>query len=183
MSLILSRRDLNFILYEWLGVEALTRIPRYADHSRETFDAALDTCERIATDLFAPHNKRSDQHEPEFDGEAVRMIPEVGAALKAFCEAGLMAAGQDYEYGGMQLPVVLEKAAFAYFKAANVGTSSYPFLTIGNANLLLAHGTPAQIDTFVRPELEGRYFGTMCLSEPQAGSSLCLLYTSDAADE
>ena len=172
MSLILSRRDLNFVLYEWLKAEELSQIPRYADHSRETFDAALDTCEKIATDLFAPHNKKNDQQEPEFDGETVTIIPEVGTALKAFCEAGLMAAGQDYELGGMQLPVLVEKAGFAYFKAANVGTSSYPFLTIGNANLLLTHGTPAQIDTFVKPEMEGRFFGTMCLSEPQAGSSL-----------
>ena len=172
MSLILSRRDLNFVLYEWLKAEELSQIPRYADHSRETFDAALDTCEKIATDLFAPHNKKNDQHEPEFDGETVTIIPEVSTALKAFCEAGLMAAGQDYELGGMQLPVLVEKAGFAYFKAANVGTSSYPFLTIGNANLLLTHGTPAQIDTFVKPEMEGRFFGTMCLSEPQAGSSL-----------
>ncbi|HEY4804632.1 MAG TPA: acyl-CoA dehydrogenase [Paraburkholderia sp.] len=172
MSLILSRRDLNFLLYEWLDVESLTRIGRYADHTRETFDAALDTCEKIATDLFAPHNKKNDQHEPNFDGETVTIIPEVQTALKAFSEAGLMAAGQDYEYGGMQLPLVVEKAGFAWFKGANVGTSAYPFLTIGNANLLLAHGSAKQIDTFVRPELEGRYFGTMCLSEPQAGSSL-----------
>lgn len=172
MSLILSRRDLNFLLYEWLDVESLTRIGRYADHTRETFDAALDTCEKIATDLFAPHNKKNDQHEPHFDGETVTIIPEVKTALKAFSEAGLMAAGQDYAYGGMQLPLVVEKAGFAWFKGANVGTSAYPFLTIGNANLLLAHGSATQIDTFVRPELEGRYFGTMCLSEPQAGSSL-----------
>ncbi|WP_322015708.1 acyl-CoA dehydrogenase [Paraburkholderia sp. J12] len=172
MSLILSRRDLNFLLYEWLDVEGLTRIPRYADHSRETFDAALDTCEKIATDLFAPHNKKNDQNEPHFDGETVTIIPEVKAALDAFSEAGLTAAGQDYEYGGMQLPLVVEKAGFAWFLGANVGTSAYPFLTIGNANLLLAHGSPKQIDTFVRPEFEGRYFGTMCLSEPQAGSSL-----------
>jgi acyl-CoA dehydrogenase len=172
MSLILSRRDLNFLLYEWLDVESLTRIARYADHTRETFDAALDTCEKIATDLFAPHNKKNDQHEPHFDGETVTIIPEVKTALKAFSEAGLMAAGQDYEYGGMQLPLVVEKAGFAWFKGANVGTSGYPFLTIGNANLLLAHGSAKQIDTFVKPELEGRYFGTMCLSEPQAGSSL-----------
>jgi len=172
MSMILSRRDLNFVLYEWLKVDELTRIPRYADHSCETFDAALDTCEKIATDLFAPHNKKNDQQEPHFDGETVSIIPEVSTALKAFCEAGLMAAGQDYELGGMQLPVVVEKAGFAYFKGANVGTSSYPFLTIGNANLLLTHGTPAQVETFVKPEMDGRFFGTMCLSEPQAGSSL-----------
>ncbi|MFD1560749.1 acyl-CoA dehydrogenase [Paraburkholderia silviterrae] len=172
MSLILSRRDLDFLLYDWLAVEALTRIERYADHSRETFDAAIDTCEKIATQLFATHNKKNDQHEPHFDGETVHIIPEVKTALKAFCEAGLIAAGQDYDMGGMQLPLVVEKAGFAWFLAANIGTAGYPFLTIGNANLLLAHGSPKQIDTFVRPEFEGRYFGTMCLSEPQAGSSL-----------
>ena len=105
MSLILSRRDLNFLLHEWLDVERLTQVARYTDHSRETFDAALDTCEKIATDLFAPHNKKSDQHEPQFDGESVTIIPEVQTALKAFCDAGLMAAGQDYEFGGMQLPL------------------------------------------------------------------------------
>ncbi|RYD85665.1 MAG: acyl-CoA dehydrogenase, partial [Sphingomonadales bacterium] len=176
-SKLLSRRDLDFLLYEWLNVESLTSRPRYADHSRETFNAAMDTCEQIATDLFAPHNKKSDQHEPHFDGERVDMIPEVGAALKVFCEAGLMAAGQDFDRGGMQLPCVVEKAGFAYFKAANVGTSSYPFLTIGNANTLLKCGTPEQIKTFVEPMLEGRFFGTMCLSEPQAGSSLSDIVT------
>ncbi|WP_025599225.1 acyl-CoA dehydrogenase [Burkholderia sp. WSM2230] len=172
MSLILSRRDLNFLLYEWLEADALTRISRYADHSRETFDAALDTCEKIATDLFATHNKKSDHNEPRFDGETVHIIPEVKTALDVFCAAGLMAAGQDYEFGGMQLPLVIEKAGFAYFMGANAATAGYPFLTIGNANLLLAHGTAAQIEAFVRPEMEGRFFGTMCLSEPQAGSSL-----------
>jgi alkylation response protein AidB-like acyl-CoA dehydrogenase len=176
-SKILSRRDLDFLLYEWLDVVALTRRERFAEHSRETFNAALDTCEQIATDLFAPHNKKSDQNEPHFDGERVHLIPEVAAALKAFNEAGLIAAGQDFDRGGMQLPCVVEKAGFAYFKGANVGTSSYPFLTIGNANTLLKTGTPEQIETFVKPMLEGRFFGTMCLSEPQAGSSLSDIVT------
>jgi len=148
-SKLLSRRDLSFLLYEWLNVESLTRIPRYADHSRETFDAALDTCERIATDLFAPHNKKNDQEEPHFDGNKVHIIPEVKVALDAFNKAGLMAAGQDFERGGMQLPTVVEKAGFGFFKAANVGTSSYPFLTIGNANLLRA-------DRNVRAARDGR---------------------------
>ena len=83
-----------------------------------------------------------------------------------------MSAEHDEALGGMQLPVVVAKALFACFKGANVATSSYALLTIANANLLLAHGTPAQVDAFVRPELAGRFFGTMCLSEPQAGSSL-----------
>ncbi|MEN3363223.1 MAG: hypothetical protein V7606_497 [Burkholderiales bacterium] len=171
-SKIISRRDLEFLLYEWLDAEALARRSRFADHSRETFNAAMDTCEQIATDLFAPHNKKNDQQEPHFDGEAVHIIPEVKAALKAFSESGLMAAAQDYELGGMQLPCVIEKAGLAYFKGANIGTAAYPFLTIGNANTLLKCGTQEQIDTYVKPMLAGRFFGTMCLSEPQAGSSL-----------
>ncbi|RZA33222.1 MAG: acyl-CoA dehydrogenase [Lysobacteraceae bacterium] len=171
-SLLLSRRDLEFLLYEWLQVTDLKQAPRYADHSRETFDAVLDTCERIATEMFAPHNQKADAQEPHFDGERVRLIDEVEPALRAFAEAGLIASGSDYDLGGMQLPGVVGKAGLSYFYAANIGTSAYPLLTVGNANLLLAHGSQAQIDAFVRPELEGRFFGTMCLSEPQAGSSL-----------
>jgi butyryl-CoA dehydrogenase len=172
MERIVSRRDLTFLLYEWLEVEQLTRRPRYAAHTRETFDAALDTAEQVATDLFAPHARKSDLNEPHFDGERVHLIPEIRQALDTFVSAGLMAAEQDEDFGGMQLPVTVAKALFAYFKGANVATASYALLTIGNANLLLAHGSRAQIDAFVRPELAGRFFGTMCLSEPQAGSSL-----------
>ncbi|CAG4916626.1 Butyryl-CoA dehydrogenase [Paraburkholderia saeva] len=172
LSLLLSRRDIEFILYEWLDATALARAPRYAAHGRDTFDAVLDTCERMATDLFASHYAKGDRQEPHFDGEKVMLIPDVATALKAFADAGLIAAGQDEALGGMQLPKLIELAGFAYFQAANIATAAYPFLTIGNANLLLAHGSEAQIDAFVRPEMEGRAFGTMCLSEPQAGSSL-----------
>jgi butyryl-CoA dehydrogenase len=181
-SKILSRRDIDFLLYEWLDVEALTNRPRFQDHSRETFNAALDTAEQIATDLFAPHNKKNDNHEPHFDGEKVTIIPEVKVALDAFSAAGLMASGQDYEFDGMQLPCVVDKALSAYFTAANVATSSYIFLTVGNANTLLKTATPQQIDRFVRPLLAGKFFGTMCLSEPQAGSSLSDITTRAEPD-
>ena len=176
MSKILSQRDLDFLLYEWLNVESLTARTRYADHSRETFDAAIETSRQIATDLFAPHNRKSDANEPllvtDARGERVQLIPEIKTAVDAFCAAGLIAAGQDFELGGMQLPCVIEKACMAWFMGANVATSAYPFLTTANANLLLAHGSKEQIDTYARPLLAGRFLGTMCLSEPQAGSSL-----------
>jgi butyryl-CoA dehydrogenase len=153
-------------------VESLTKRERHAEHSRETFDAVLDLAEQIATEHFATHNHKSDSEEPRFDGERVHLIPEIKAALDVFAEAGLLAGTLDAELGGLQLPTVVGNAVFGYFQAANVGTSSYPFLSIANANLLMAHGTAEQVDTYVRPMLEGRYFGTMCLSEPQAGSSL-----------
>ncbi len=171
-SLLLNRRDLEFLLYEWLDVEGLTRRPRHAEHSRETFDGVLALAEQIATEHFAPHNRRADAEEPRFDGERVHLIPEVGAALEVFASAGLLGGTLDEQVGGLQLPTVIGNAVFAWFQAANVGTSSYPFLTIGGINLLLEHGTPEQVETYVRPMVEGRFFGTMCLSEPQAGSSL-----------
>ncbi len=176
-SLILNRRDIDFMLYEWLDAERLCDMPRYMDHSKETFDASLNLCEQMATLHFATHNKKNDANEPWFDGENVHMIPEVKQALDLFSHAGLIAAGQDYEIGGMQLPTLVEKACFAWFLAANVGTAAYPFLTIGNANLLLAYGSQQQIDTWVLPMMQGRFFGTMCLSEPQAGSSLADIKT------
>ncbi len=171
-SKILSRRDLDFLLYEWLDVEALTARERFAEHSRDTFDAFLDVSAEIAERDFAPHNRRSDLEEPTFDGVRVTMIPEVAAALKVFNETGLLSATMDESVGGLQLPHVVARACFAWFQAANIATSSYSLLTAGNANLLLTHGTPAQVDRFVRPMLEGRFTGTMCLSEPQAGSAL-----------
>jgi alkylation response protein AidB-like acyl-CoA dehydrogenase len=172
MSLLMSRRDLDFLLYEWLDVERLTARPRYADHSRETFDAALDLATTIATEHFAPHNKLADANEPTFDGERVHLIPEVAKALEVYFGSGLLTASMDEKVGGGQLPQVVASALMAWFQAANVGTSGYAFLTAANANLLLAHGSAAQIETWVVPMLEGRFFGTMCLSEPGAGSSL-----------
>jgi len=171
-SLLLSRRDLDFLLYEWLDVELLTKRSRFAEHSRETFDAVLDLAEQMATRHFHPHNRTSDAHEPTFDGTTVHLIPEIKQALDVFGRSGLIASAMDAEVGGMQLPHAVAGACFAWFQAANVGTSSYPFLTIGNANLLQKHGTAELVDTYVRPMVEGRFFGTMCLSEPQAGSSL-----------
>ncbi|MEU3309272.1 acyl-CoA dehydrogenase [Nocardiopsis sp. NPDC006832] len=171
-STLLSARDLRFLLYEWLDVEALTRRTRYADHSRETFDGALELAERVATDHFAPHNKTNDAEEPRFDGERVHVNPEVKKALEVYAETGLSSIAMDASVGGDQIPRVVSSACNAYFQAANLGTSAYPFLTSGNASLLIEYGTPEQIDTFVRPMVEGRYTGTMCLSEPQAGSSL-----------
>jgi alkylation response protein AidB-like acyl-CoA dehydrogenase len=171
-SRLVNRRDLAFVLYELLDTEALTQRPRFADHSRDTFDAALDTALRIATEHFAPHNRKADLNEPTFDGERVNIIPEVKRALEVFCEAGLMAATRDYELGGMQLPVTVAQACMALFNAANVSTTAYAFLTVANANLIETFGSEQQKRTWLPHLMSGRFLGTMCLSEPQAGSSL-----------
>lgn len=171
-SKIMSRRDISFMLYEWLDVESLITRPRFQEHSREVFDAVLDLAEKISVNDFAPHNRSADENEPRFDGERVHVIPEVGAALKAFNKSGLFGAAMDYEVGGGQIPNVIHRACFTWLQAANVATSGYPMLTMASANLLCAHGTAEQVSRFVLPMLDGSFFGTMCMSEPQAGSSL-----------
>ncbi|MCX7901528.1 MAG: acyl-CoA dehydrogenase [Burkholderiaceae bacterium] len=179
---LIERGLLSFLLYDWLRVEELTALPRFAEHSRATFDAALEAAEQLALREFAPLNRLLDLQEPTFDGERVHLPPQAKRALQNFVASGFMAAAQDVEFGGMQLPVTVEKACLSFFKAANIALCAYPFLTIANANLLLAHGTPAQIETFARPQLAGRWFGTMCLSEPQAGSSLSDIRTRAVPD-
>lgn len=177
-SKLLNRRDLDFLLYEWLDAEALCARRRHADHSRETFDAALETAWAIAENHFAPHAHKADESEPTFDGERVSMIEEVKQALDAYIAAGFPAAAHDYDKGGMQLPYTVNAAVGALFKAANVGTSGYPFLTNAAANLLNAHASESQKARYLTPMLEGRFFGTMALTEPQAGSSLADIRTT-----
>ena len=166
------RQTLDFLLYRWLKVDRLSARERFSEHSRETFDAVLDTCEKIAREKFAPFNRLADTEEPRFDGERVHLPAATHEALAAYVGSGMLAAAQDYEHGGMQLPCVVEMAANCFFSKASVAMGGYAMLTNGNANLLMAHGTPAQREVFAMNEFSGRWFGTMCLSEPQAGSSL-----------
>ena len=165
------RSTLDFLLFHWLTVESLNQRERFSDHSTETFDAVLDTCERIAREKYAPNNRTVDIQEPQFDGEKVILPQVTHDAQKAYAESGMLSAAQDYEMGGMQLPYTIEAAANSFFACASVSIGS-GMLTTGNANLLMVHGTPLQKEVFSRNEFAGRFSGTMCLSEPQAGSSL-----------
>ncbi|MDO9503796.1 acyl-CoA dehydrogenase [Hydrogenophaga sp.] len=175
------RPTVDFLLHDWLHVETLQERVRFADHSRETFDAVLDTCERIAREKYAPFNRLVDTQEPHFDGERVILPQATHDAQKAYAASGMLSAAQDYEVGGMQLPYTVEAAANAFFAMASVSIGS-GMLTTGNANLLMVHGTEAQKQVFALNEFSGRFSGTMCLSEPQAGSSLSDVSTRAVPD-
>ena len=170
------RQTLDFLLHDWLDAGALTQRERFAEHSRETFDAVMDTCERIAREKYAPFNRLVDTEEPRTetaaDGSLRVVLPQATHdARAAYAESGMLAAAQDYEHGGMQLPYLVEAAANAFFGKASISIGS-SLLTVGNANLLMVHGTALQKAVFAANEFNGRWAGTMCLSEPQAGSSL-----------
>jgi len=176
------RSTVDFLLYQWLDAEALNQRARFADHSRETFGAVLDTCERIAREKYAPFNRLVDTQEPYFDGEKVTLPQATHDAHKAYAESGMLSAAQDFEMGGMQLPYTIEAAANSFFACASVSIGS-GMLTTGNANLLMVHGTPLQKEVFSQNEFAGRFSGTMCLSEPQAGSSLSDVATRALPDD
>lgn len=175
------RPTIDFLLYEWLDVPSLNQRERFTDHTRETFDAVLDTCERIAREKYAPFNRLVDTQEPQFDGEKVILPRATHDAHAAYVTSGMLSAAQDYELNGMQLPYSVEAAANSFFACASVSIGSN-MLTAGNAGLLLVHGTDKQKEVFAHNEFSGRWAGTMCLSEPQAGSSLSDITTRATPD-
>ena len=170
------RQTIDFLLYDWLAVQSLQTRARFADHSRETFASVMDSCERLARDKFAPFNRQADTEEPRVvvdQGDARVKLPQAShEAAKAYAASGMLAAAQDYEIGGMQLPCVVQMAANGFFARAGGNVAGGGMLTSGNANLLMVHGTALQQAVFAKQEFAGRFSGTMCLSEPQAGSSL-----------
>jgi len=177
MSVLINRRDLDFVLYELLNIEHLAQTSRYEGQDRALYEATIDAAETLAEEQFATHAAESDEHEPKLEGGKVKLIPAIKQATDAYVEAGFMGMSMDAEAGGMQLPWTIAQACAAYFCAANIATIAYPFITIAAANLLSKFGSEAQKARYLAPLVEGRFFGTMVLSEPQAGSSLADIRT------
>jgi alkylation response protein AidB-like acyl-CoA dehydrogenase len=183
---ILNRRDVDFLLFDWLRADALCARDRYAAHDRTGLEALMELSAELAERAFLPHWKQSDREEPVLENGVVRALPAIRPALREFADAGLFGAPFDVALGGSQVPQLVNIASLAWFMAANVATAAYPMLTIANARLLATFGTQSQIDTFAKPQIAGEWLGTMCLSEPQAGSSLgdiTTRATPDGADK
>jgi alkylation response protein AidB-like acyl-CoA dehydrogenase len=176
--MIVDRRDLDFVLFELLGVEDILRHPRFAAYDRAAIQQMLDTGQQIAEDKFLACAAQVDADEPAFVDGKVSMPGATGDALRAFAEAGFFALPFPEELGGLQAPWFLHTAVSGLFTCANTAVSNYAFLTVAAANLLSAFGSEELRNTFLPPMLDGRWFGTMCLSEPQAGSSLADIRTT-----
>ena len=177
MSMIVNRRDLDFVLYETLDLERILESDRYADHDRESLDAMMDLCQTIAEDQFLPCAAKLDANEPQFVDGKVETISELKEAIGAYQEAGLCASAYDLDVGGMQLPWMMDQALNGMFVCANNPAHIYLFLTQGVANMLNACGSDELKKKYLPNLVDGNWFGTMCLSEPQAGSSLADIRT------
>jgi len=172
MSIIVDRRELDFILFELLNTDEILSHDRFASYDRGAVEQMLDTAQQIAEKQFLPCATEVDAKEPTFvDGKVV--VPDAtGGALRAYAEAGFFALPFPENIGGLQAPWMLHTAVSGMFSCANTAVTNYAFLTIAAANLVEAFASDRLKAIFLPPMLEGRWFGTMCLSEPQAGSSL-----------
>ena len=180
--MIVDRRDFEF-LFCWLKLDELLRRERFADHDADSIEAVLGLAERIAEKELATHLRASDLTEPRLaeDGSVI-VLPAVADAVRLMSEAGLFSTVFDAEHGGLQLPNLVHAATLGILMSGNLATASFVLLTGGNARLLTTYATAAQLAAFAAPQIAGTAMGTMCLSEPHAGSSLADIGTRAVAD-
>jgi alkylation response protein AidB-like acyl-CoA dehydrogenase len=169
---LLDDRTVSFLLDEVLDLQGHLSLPRFADHDRQSIELLLDMVRKLARRVLYPTWKVQDEHPPELRDGRVHMHPTFHAIWPALVETGLLAAPRPTEHGGQQLPFLVHAVAAAYLGAANLNVVGLLMLTSGAAHLIEAFGDDAQRARWMVPLHEGRWTGTMALTEPQAGSSL-----------
>ncbi len=167
-----NSRDLWFWLYEVGQLDALTSDGHYSQHSRVDFEAMYDVACDVANRQFDGVAERLDVHEPAFDGTRVTVDACLRPGLRAWLDSGLHAAPFPAELGGLGLPYCASQALQIPLNATAGSGSGYLFLTQAAANMLHVVGTAEQKSRYLPKLVSGDWFGTMMLSEPQAGSSL-----------
>lgn len=173
-----SRRNLDFMLKEVLNVGELTKYPYFQDYTPDMFDMVLDANEEIAEKILRPAYVSSDRNQPELVNGQVKVHPAVRDYVKAMGDAGMIGSMFKYEHGGQQLPTLVGAAAEMIRGSANNGFVMFTGLTAGSAHLILSFGTEELKEKFASKMVDGTWTGTMCLTEPQAGSSLSDVVTT-----
>ena len=173
-----SMRNLKFLIYELNNAEALCAYPYFEEHNREIFDLVLDTALKMGTDDLYPRFVEMDREQPTFDAGTISVNPWLREFMAACGEGGWIGANAPFEHGGQQIPDTVMVAFRFIFGAANYSASAYPFLGTGAALLMISFASRDLIDTYVPNIFEGKWQGTMALTEPHAGSSLTDLKTT-----
>lgn len=172
MEAYASLRNLRFLLHEVLQFSKLQQYDRFADYDDEAADMALDAARQIADTYLFPYYRIMDKEKAYYDDGQVHTHPALKAGIQALAEGGWIAAIDDYETGGQQMPATLLHAALFQFYAANANLAAYAFLTQASANLIRTFGGESLHEAFIPNMYSGAWQGTMALTEPQAGSSL-----------
>lgn len=178
MEKVVSRRNIKFLLYEVFGVEDLTKHEYFGDHSQETFDMIIDTAYKLGMDFMYPVFQEMDVNPPEYVDGIVKTHPIVKTTMRDFGRDGWINAPMAYEYGGQQIPQVIQNVIQFIFTASNYSLGAYVSLTRGAADLIVHYGSQEQKDLYLEKMFAGEWQGTMALTEPDAGSSLSDIKTS-----
>jgi alkylation response protein AidB-like acyl-CoA dehydrogenase len=167
-----SERNLKFTLFDVHDIESLLESDRFGDYNREGVDMIIDTAKKIAVEHMFPIFSEMDKNPPKYVDGTIRVHPKVKDFLSMAGEGGWISAIFPYEQGGQQMPVSVYNACQFIFASANYSLSVYPVLTTGATNLILAFGSEELKKTYTPHMIEGKWQGTMALTEPEAGSSL-----------
>jgi len=172
--------DLRFALFDVLGAEpTLTALKGGEAHTRDLIDAVLEEAGKLSEQVLAPTNWPGDVEGCRFDKATQTVTTPKGfkEAFKQFADGGWTSLTNPEAYGGQALPAVLGTATTEIFQSGNLAWSLYPLLSEGACHAMEQHGEEWHRQRYMQPIVEGRWTGTMCLTEPQAGSDLGLLKT------
>ncbi|HTV23893.1 MAG TPA: acyl-CoA dehydrogenase C-terminal domain-containing protein [Polyangiaceae bacterium] len=170
--------DMSFVLHELLQVEkAYAELHPEGGFNQELIDQVLGQAAKFASEVLFPLNRTGDQHGCRLEGGKVITPPGFKEAYERFCEAGWPSIASDPEYGGQGVPHGVGYALEEMVNSANHAWAMYPTLTHGAYGALYVHGTDEQKKLYLPRLISGRWTGTMCLTEPQAGSDLGLVRT------
>mgnify|MGYP006273557907 FL=1 len=171
-----DREDLLFQLFDVLRIDELLA-KRGDDLDRAAVEDIIETSADIAAERFAPIASRMDEDEAAYVDGRVRMPEGAKEALAAYVDAGLLQSGFSEADGGLGLPETIHQAAAFPLATANISLAGFGLLTVGAGRLIASFGSDRQRETYLKPMAQGRFTGTMCLSEPHAGSSLADIKT------
>jgi hypothetical protein len=176
---IVDTRDVKFVLFELLEADKLTKFECYQDFDHDTFEATIDLAEQISVDVIYPTAEDGDKNPAKWDpqSKAVTLPPSFKGALDAYFEAGFGSIYDNPHIGGMGMPFAVAMGSMEFITAANYSLFMYPGLSHGAMELVEEYGTPEQWKLYGEKILTGEWGGTMCLTEPDAGSDVGALKT------
>ncbi|PKN51135.1 MAG: acyl-CoA dehydrogenase [Deltaproteobacteria bacterium HGW-Deltaproteobacteria-13] len=176
---IVNTRDQRFVLYEQIGIDKLFTTDKYSGFSRDMVDMVLTEAEKFAVEMLLPAYDIADKQDPAtFKDGKVHAPVCFQEPYRRYCEAGWIGPAVPVELGGQGLPMSVFAACLELFGAANYAFQMYPGLTLGAASMIATHGTPEQVQKYALKMFSGEWSGTMCLTEPGAGSDVGASRTS-----
>ena len=176
---LVDTRDVKFVIFELLEVDKMTKYPAFADFDHDTFDATIDLAEQVCFEVLFPTAEEGDKVGAKWDPVTKEVkIPEIfKPALDQYYAGGFMGLTDHVEDGGMGMPNLIGCSSTEFACAANYCLAMYPGLSHGAMELLFSFGTEEQKRMYADKIMTGEWGGTMCLTEPDAGSDVGNLKT------